>query len=289
MRQTEEALELSAPLARRLAPQLCRRDALSGESCAWNHGFWQYMRLLGLAIAPEHHAQFFGDALRPHRAGSPRVLISGTSDYAMLALLLALFREHGGNPAVAVLDRCETSLMLNRWYAERVSAAIATHCGNILGFAPAAGYDLICTHGFFGYFDRGQRAALLSKWHALLRPGGQVITVNRLRTPAAPERTGFDERQTRAFLERVAAAAVPLQHVLDLQPAELALAAQAYAARQSVYTVRSLEEVRTLFERAGFVLDALYSAPISTAARHPVDAPTVPGSDEYVHVVATRR
>jgi SAM-dependent methyltransferase len=289
VRQPEEALEISAPLARRLAPQLCRRDPATGENCAWNHGFWQYMRILGLAIAPEHHASFLRDAIARHRSASPRLLVSGTSDYAMLAQLLALFRAHGGAPAITVLDRCETSLMLNRWYAERAAANIETRCDNILEYSAAAPYDLICTHGFFGYFEPGQRQALLAKWHALLRPGGQVITVNRLRTAQAPARTGFDAQQTRAFLERVREASAPVRHLLDLEPEELALAAQAYAAKQGVYTLRSLDEVRCLFEETGFVLERLYCEPISTGARHPVDAPTVPGSDEYVHIVATRR
>jgi SAM-dependent methyltransferase len=247
------------------------------------------MRMLGLAIAPEHHASFLRDAMARHLAASPRILVSGTSDYAMLAQLVALFRAHGGAPTITVLDRCETSLMLNRWYAERVSAEIETRCGNILEFSDEAPFDLVCTHGFFGYFDVGQRWDLLAKWRALLRPGGQVVTVNRLRTPQAPERTGFDARQTRAFLDRVRDAAGPVRHLLDLGPAELELAAQAYAAKQGVYTLRSLDEVRGLFEETGFVLDRLYCEPISTGARHPVDAPTVPGSDEYVHIVATRR
>lgn len=289
MRQPEEALEISAPLARRLAPQLCRRDPASGENCAWNHGFWQYMRILGLAIAPEHHAAFLRDAMARHLSGSPRVLVSGTSDYAMLAQLVALFRAHGGAPAITVLDRCETSLMLNRWYAERVAVAIKTWCGNVLEFPAAKPFDLVCTHGFFGYFDEGQRRELLAKWRALLRPGGRVVTVNRLRTAQALVRTGFDARQTEAFLERVRQAAGPVRHLLDLEPGELASAAQAYATKQGVYTLRSLDEVRDLFEGAGFALDSLHCERISTGARHPVDAPTVPGSDEYVHIVATRR
>ena len=43
----------SAPLARQMAPRLCRRDSATGESCAWIHGLWQYLRLLGLASTPD--------------------------------------------------------------------------------------------------------------------------------------------------------------------------------------------------------------------------------------------
>lgn len=78
-----EPLKLSAPLALRLAPRLCR-------DCAWFHGLWQVLRLLGLNTTPEHHARFFRERLRREcRAlDRPRVLISGTADYSLLAHLL---------------------------------------------------------------------------------------------------------------------------------------------------------------------------------------------------------
>jgi hypothetical protein len=289
MRQPEEALEVSAPLARRLAPQLCRLDPATGERCAWNHGFWQYMRLLGLAIAPEHHAEFLRKTLQPLLAGAPRVLISGTSDYALLAQLAAIAKAQGGVPAITVLDRCETSLMLNRWYAERVGLVIDTRRADILEFQDEASFDLICTHGFFGYFSPAQRRELVARWHALLLPRGLVVTVNRLRTAAAPERTGFESPQVEAFAKQVRIAAARVRHGIDLGTEDLERAARAYAMRQGVYTLRSLEEVRNLFEEAGFNLGTLYCDPIAPDARHPVDAPTVPGSDDYMHVVATRR
>ena len=85
-----EPLELSAPLAWRLAPTLCRKDPATGEDCAWSHGFWQYLRLLGLAGDPGNHADFFHEAFTEAGRGGAalRILVCGTADYAMLAMLM---------------------------------------------------------------------------------------------------------------------------------------------------------------------------------------------------------
>ena len=64
MTEPDAALALSAPLALERAPGLCRVDPQSGESCAWNHGLWQILRLLGLVLTPAHHAAFFRAALQ---------------------------------------------------------------------------------------------------------------------------------------------------------------------------------------------------------------------------------
>ena len=58
----DEPLELSAPLARQLASTLCRKNPATGESCEWEHGFWQYLRILGLAPVPKRHVDFYREA-----------------------------------------------------------------------------------------------------------------------------------------------------------------------------------------------------------------------------------
>src|SRR5262245_1212203 len=142
----------SAPLARQMAPQLCRRDPATGESCAWIHGLWQYLRLFGLASTPDQHAKFFLRALETvtGASGKPRVLVSGTADYAMLALVLKAYGKGTIRPDVTVVDQCETPLMLNRWYAERVAHAVTTHCCDILDYPERHSFDALCTHSFFG-------------------------------------------------------------------------------------------------------------------------------------------
>ena len=48
----QEPLQESAPLAHAFATDGCGTDPLSGSSCAWYHGTWQYLRMLGIGAAP---------------------------------------------------------------------------------------------------------------------------------------------------------------------------------------------------------------------------------------------
>lgn len=290
MRQPEEALELSAPLARRLAADHCMKDPATGETCAWSHGFWQYLRMMGLAVEPELHAGFFRASLEAllEAQPAPRLLISGAVDYALLAQVLAVLGTRGRQAEITVVDRCETPLELNRWYARRLGTAIQTRRSDILEFPAQQPYDAICTHAFLGYFDPAQREALFRRWHALLRPGGRIVTVHRLR-PGEVERARFSGEQAQAYGARILQAAQAIHHSLDVEPAALAQMAQAYASRLVMWPVASLEQVRDLCDRAGFEVTHLQAVPLLPKSPRAVSAPTVPGGSDYLHLVATRR
>jgi SAM-dependent methyltransferase len=284
-----EPLRESAPLAHALAPTLCRADPATGERCAWNHGLWQYLRLFGLVTTPVHHRDFFARALSapPEGAQPARILVSGSADYAMLAEVLGAM--HGRAASITVLDICETPLALNRWYAARLSQPIETQRADILAYDAAQPFDAICTHAFLAMFAPQRRPALLGRWRALLRPGGRVITVNRVRPGFGGAQAGFGAGEVRAFRDAVLARAQAMRDVLPIEPEALAREAEDYARLQRVYPVRSAEEVRALFEDGGFRIDEFTCAPIERRAQNPIAAPTVPGDADYVRVVASRR
>lgn len=273
---TDEALAEAARLARERAPALCR-------ACDWHHGLWPTLRLLGLVTEPALHADFLREAFAGVPGERPRVLLSGAADHALLAQLLAALGAR--RPAVTVLDICATPLMLNRWFAERAGLEIATHCADILAYDSSGGFDAVCTHAFLGNFDAAARAALMRKWHALLRPGGRVITVNRLRPGQPAQWVAFSVDQIWAYRARVEAAA----KARGLELPGLGRAAETYAGRQTIFPLGTATELRALVEEAGFATEHLSVAPLAAAAQQKVNAPTVPGSDDYVRLVAVRR
>jgi SAM-dependent methyltransferase len=285
-----EPLQISAPLARQRAPTLCHTDPVSRQNCSWNHGLWQYLRLLGLLTTPVHHAVFLREAFGHVAAGadSPRVLISGTADYSMLAHVLAIFGERNIVPAVTVVDRCETPLFLNRWYADRLSHSITTHCTDILEYQAKHGFDIVCSHSFLGQFDPPGRAQLAAKWQSLLRPGGLAVTINRVRPAWTMTTVGFSDEQADAFADEVLRKAQSMRTHIDIEPQQLADEARIYAARQSAYPVKSQQEIRELFEHAGFHVERLVCKPVSGHASTAVSGPTTPGNAEYACIAARR-
>jgi SAM-dependent methyltransferase len=286
----DEPLELSAPLARQLASRLCRKNPVTGDSCEWDHGFWQYLRILGLAPVPKRHADFYREAFEQlvDSSDRPRILISGAADYGMLALVLGAFRERGIKPQVTVVDVCETPLALNRWFAERESVEIYTHCSDMLSYTSDVSFDLICTHAFLGYFFPAQRPALLANWHTLLRPGGAAVTVAPIRPAAACEPTGFTPAQAAAFCAAALKRATEMRSLLDIEPEEALRGAQRTVSQRRRYSLTSLEEIRSLFEQTGFTMQRLSSALLIAGVDSEVNGPGTSGSANYANIIAVR-
>lgn len=282
----DRLLTESAPLALERSAGLCHRGPGGHDGCDWYHGVWQYFRMLGVVATPWMQRHFYERALGELAASGshPRVLVSGTSDYAMPALVLHAYALRGARPEVTVTDRCGTPLFLNRWYAERHGVRIATRAGDILA-AAGGPFDVICTHSFLGNFPPQRRAELVSVWRALLRPGGKLVTINRIR-PGSRGEVRFSAGQGEAFRERVLRAARALPVAIGIEDPTLAQWAEAYTARYHSWPVGSAAELRALLEGNGFVVEHLEPGP--GAASGPA-GPSVAGAALRLEVVASRR
>jgi hypothetical protein len=286
----EDPLALSAPLARAWAKTLCRHVNESGVSCAGYHAIWQDLRRLGLIpfAAPPAHAQFFlhafSDAIR---SGHRRVLVSGSADYSMPAVVLWAFAAAGATPEVTVVDICETPLRLCAWYADHIGARIETIASDISAYRPAQPYDVIVTHSFLGEFSPIQRERLVALWHDWLVPGGRVITINRIHTdgPRTMHRTAEQVEPFHARLRREATARID---ELGITPAELAALADDYLAHLTFYPLHSRQELMSLFEENGFGID-LFAVDSDAAGSRWPSGVTVTGKFERAKLVAIRR
>lgn len=279
-----------ARLARRLAPARCWRDADTGENCAWYHGFWPFMRLLDYGSSPELHAAFYREALAPlaGRSASARVLVSGTADFAMLKVTHQAFAGAAHPPRITATDRCETPLALCRWFAEREGLAIETKAADILALRDDAGFDAIVTHSFLGNFPPEARPRLMRSWFALLRRGGRLITINRLRGAGAPPSSVFSPAEAEAFVARMTADLARFRAQLDCPETDLAAMARAYIVAKRSFPVRTREELAGLFEAAGFRLDVFAELEGSDPGKSRPSGPTMPGGATYMGIIARR-
>ncbi|ABW68106.1 class I SAM-dependent methyltransferase [Desulfosudis oleivorans] len=271
-------LSESAPLAYRESQTLC-------NGCGWYHGAWQYLRMLGIVSPPYLQNEFYRNAIAPLAVSGDfrRVCISGATDYAMADTILDLWPLPEGAPAITVVDHCPTPLFLNRWYADRVGVKIDTACRSMLDYRNDDYFDLICTHSFFGFFAPVQRGGLIWNWSRLLRPGGRVVTSNRIR-PTAGDRVGFSGQQADDFVARVVSAGQELEGI-DLSREELKVLAQAYADNYFSYPVTSAEDLRDMFGASGFALERFEI----TGRESPVSGPpSTQGKSMRVDIVAVK-
>lgn len=244
---------VSAPQARRLAPQLCRKDPVSGEDCSWYHGLWPDLRLLGLAATPEQQSDFFRNAFAHLPRRPLRLLICGSADDSILTHVLSACSEHQLALKITVIDLCETPLFFNRRCAEQIGAVIETVATDIFTFQPDSRFDVICSHGFLSQFPPSQRTELVHRWSNWLTPEGTVLLVNRVRPGPAGAETKFSEKQGREFCETVAEK-LGQTSLQESERASILARVRIYVQRLCGYALTE-DELAALFHQAGFRLD----------------------------------
>lgn len=268
-----DPIALAAPIAWRSAPETCEVDPATGIRCDWYHRIWPYLRLLGVNDTLRRDAHLYLDALGPlARAGdSGRVLVSGAADHLFAAIVLKAYCNAGAALDLTVVDRCETPLLLSRWYADQVSGSLHAVRSGILEFRPETPFDVICAHSFIYHFAPAERPALIAAWHDALRPGGRVLALSNVR-PKVPESSiGFPADAANRLRDRVLAAAARRKGELGIGEAELARALDAYIANFTLdhESPRSPDELTTLFSEGGFMIEqATITSPSPDSGAH---------------------
>jgi SAM-dependent methyltransferase len=249
-----EPLIEAAPLARSWATESCAKNADGG--CALYHGTWPYVRLLELHKRLESDSDALIDRLRAcARTGATRVLISGSADAGILALVLHAYSCEDLKPTVTLVDRCETPLRLGRWHAERLGATLSVHKGDILHVTAENDFDVVVSHSFLDWFDRTERARLLTAWHRFLRPGGFAVGSQRVYPGATEDAIVRRKNQNiAAMLDLARRNATRLGSALRPSIETLLPEIEAFLTRNDAkFAIPSPEALSATFAEAGFV------------------------------------
>jgi len=282
----------SVPLARDWAAEGCWRDPATGESCAWYHGAWQTLRLLGIVTTLTHHAPLYVAAMRPliARGDCRRVLLSGSADYGILSVVLDAFSREGVTPEITVVDRCTTPLRLCRWYAERFGYAIDTVADDLAAFRAERPYDLICVHSLLSCVPVERHAAVVAAWHDLLCPGGVLLMANTLYLEAAGSRTRFSPQHVEDYRKRVFDAAARCPHPEALpESGGLERIAEAFAKRMEASVIASRRQLTDLMEGGGFEIAEARFGELIADPNYRRTGPPVTGNKEHAWMIARRK
>jgi SAM-dependent methyltransferase len=242
-----EAREVHAIAARHCA-------APGQDDCGWYHASLPTMRLLGVFDSPGSDDDFLLPAFaREIERGAARVLISGCADAAMLARVAACLPADR-QVEIVVLDRCRTPLELCRDYAAQHGLTIELVHSDILDYRAGA-FDFICTHSFLSFFDAGARDELARVWWRLLRPGGCVVTAQRIRVGATPGLIGYGEAEALALAEDAAQRASGRVEETSVTTEVARKAAEAWTRNYYAHVIESEQALRSPFIDAGFALE----------------------------------
>lgn len=287
-RLLEGELEKSAVMAWTEAAELCWRDPDSGVSCLEYHRIWQILLLLKVTKSLQTDAGFLLQSYRSlfRKVERCRVLVSGAADYGLLAHLLWAAELEKVRPHITVVDRCQTSLMLNSWYAKRRGLEIEPVHEDILDFVPDQPFHLICTHSFLGWFSPESQGRLLRRWREMLSRDGVVITSIRLRPGSNPhECRPFNSNEVHDLRQKVEKAYRDSSLAGAILLAEILETVEAYCRSRSRYSFVSTGHINQLFNTAGLRITGF-----NTGSNPEASLPSGPreGAAGRVNLIAAR-
>jgi SAM-dependent methyltransferase len=253
--------------------RLCAQNPFG--NCAWYHVSWPILKGLGVFLSLKSDDDFLLPALHDAIAGGARrILISGTADAGVLARV-ATFRELAPDLEITVLDCCPLPLALCQQHADLSGYRIRTVQADILGFRDDQGFDLICTHSFMTFFNAQQRRQLVRQWFELLRPGGAVITAQRVRPDETELVIRFPPEEVEAMQDKAAHLARKHGNELAVPEALARHSAGLYGEHHRTHLIAKPEDLREPFDECGFLMEHFAPPPEDAPIQ---DVPGAPGN-----------
>jgi len=163
---TEHLVDLAAQ-AYDLSSRVC-------GSCRDLHALWPYIRLSRSSTGLESEGSELEVVLRELIGGGlRRILIAGSADTGLLALVARAGADHGVE--IVVLDICETPLELCRRLVSQWSMKIETRRRDLLELEDRREFDLVLVHGTLHFISTDGRLDVLTRIRRALRSEGRVI------------------------------------------------------------------------------------------------------------------
>lgn len=174
-------LEESCDLNYEIAKENCKNGIMSNGDCCWYHSVWQYLRLIDKVSSPQWHTDFYRKAFNKIQKDNIKVLISGTADYSLLALIYSFATENNKKVDIYVLDTCKTPLSICEWFAEKHNFTIKVINSSIMNLEEKQlKFDLICTDAFLTRFKAEDAKRIIKIWYNCLNDNGIVATTIRV-------------------------------------------------------------------------------------------------------------
>ena len=166
---------------------------------------------------------------------------------------------------------------------------MATAHGDVLEYSVKEPFDVVCAHNLLGRFDSDSRRTLVARWHSLLRPGGVVVTTQRVEPHLAPESAQAADERAQRLRARVIAAATQASWSAPDANALAEAAYEGWRRRADGHRIRSTRELTDVLEAEGFEVLRIDEGG-GTAERSRDHGTPVYSNESYrMRVVAKRR
>lgn len=177
---------------------LARQQFITAHSscgdCLPYHALWPYLRLTGRVGGVEADQHYLTPLLREVLGCTRRrVLIAGSADTGVTALVHHAAGLTAGLHDITVVDRCDTPLAACRQYGLAHGLRITTVQSDLRALAVHETADVIVGHSILPFLDADGRHAVLCRLQDALAPGGRMVLTTRL--AAAGQSSGASSHQ----------------------------------------------------------------------------------------------
>lgn len=245
-------LEESCDLNYKIAKENCKNGVMSNGDCCWYHSVWQYLRLIDKVSSPQWHTDFYRKSFNKIQKDDIKVLISGTADYSLLALIYTFAVENDKKVDIYVLDTCKTPLKISEWFAQKHNFTIKVINSSIMNLEEKQlKFDLICTDAFLTRFKVEDAKKIIKIWYNCLNDNGIVSTTVRV----THNSSNVEEAELKQQYIIDAVNRFDEKENIELPKEEFKKMVGLYVENMKSNTIGNKEEVDNYFKESGFYID----------------------------------
>lgn len=251
-----EPLSDSADINYNIAVHNCQNGIMSNGDCTWYHSVWQYLRIINKVSSPEWHATFYETCFNKlfTEKENPKILISGTADYSLLAYVYNSSKKMNNKAEIFVLDTCKTPLKICEWYAEKHGFKIKILNMSVLDLSQlSTKFDLICSDAFLTRFTKIEAKVVVSNWYDVLNENGMVVTTVRTREYGNFENDEHKNNYIKDCVDRFQ----KWEGYFNISIKLFEQMVEDYVNKMYSHNIGSKNTITTMFKNVGFVFDEI--------------------------------
>lgn len=235
-----------------LAKENCCGSYLDNNSCEWYHSAWQYLRVLDKVSSPTWHFYFYYEEFYRIVTNGTNILVSGTADYSILALIYFVASKKKVSPEIWVCDICNTPLSICKTFAERNNFSISVLQGDIKTIDITQRFDIITTDAFLTRFPFAEKELIIKKWSAILSEKGKVVTTVRIEESIKQNEEIRTGSKKEIYMKEVES--ITTNSSLAMQIEKIKNLAGEYISHIVSIPFTSKDEIKDIFSKYGLVI-----------------------------------
>ena len=171
--------------------------------CRGYHTGWLVLQSLQIISGLSYEREEMVRNLRRRHAARPisSLLIAGSADFGILSVVHEALGSDITTTPVAILDRCQTPLVLCELYSQRMGFAVETVKADLMYWSEPRQFDVILGHSILSFIAPEQRRAFIASLASHLALEGTLMIYQSIRPALGNAPLKFGPEETQQWIE----------------------------------------------------------------------------------------